>query len=300
MALCGEGVERARLEREVEPVGAAVLVVVNAPPRAVAADPIFQKALAISPGLEWQRLEEPVAEADVHDPRPIERDDQHQVIAECRVSTRGAVHSARHVAHVEAHRREHTPKRAVHLVTPAAAPLVHELREHRCRIEASTGGPGECRGSRRESSADARDARPRASRALVRENRRSRCGRSSAEARRRTAGAWEARRCSRATGPHGTRASRSWESRFALLGLARFARSWGRRRSAAPQANGDVQLERGRTASGTSPESLERAEASDSHEREARVPRAASLARARALTPCRRAARIPMLCMMNA
>ena len=85
---------RPGFEREVEPVSAAVLVIVHAPPRAVEADAILQETLAVGARLEGQRLDEAVAKAHVHNPRAVERHDQHQMIADCRLAPCRPMHCA--------------------------------------------------------------------------------------------------------------------------------------------------------------------------------------------------------------
>ena len=134
-ALGGEVVQCPSRQREVEPVRAAVGVIVHAPARTVARDAVAQEGLGIGAGLERERGEESVAEPDVDNPGTVEHDDQHEMVALRAPPALRAPHGARDVAHVEAQRLEDVSEQAVHLVAPAAAPFVDELGEDASGVE---------------------------------------------------------------------------------------------------------------------------------------------------------------------
>jgi hypothetical protein len=135
VALLGEVGQRACGGREVEAVGAAERVVVDAPAGAVLRDAVLEEILTVAAGLERQWRQEAVAEADIGDPWSIERHDQDEMIALRPPALARAADGARHVAHREPQRLEHAAEDAVHLEAPAAAALVDELGEHRLGIE---------------------------------------------------------------------------------------------------------------------------------------------------------------------
>ena len=100
---------------EVEALGAAELVAVDAPTRTIPDDPILQEALRVGARLQRERRQEAVPESDVRNPWTVEPDQQHQVVPLRAPAARGASDRARQVADVEAERLQHPAEQTVHL-----------------------------------------------------------------------------------------------------------------------------------------------------------------------------------------